>query len=58
MKICFIEDKSIINHDQYIMRLGELTCEHLNGVTGMSMDGWARSWTFLIRTRKRQSDSF
>ena len=30
MKICFIEDKSIINHDQYIMRLGELTCEHLN----------------------------
>ena len=32
MKICFIEDKSIINHDQYIMRLGELTCEQLNGV--------------------------
>lgn len=32
MKICFIEDKSIINHDQYVP-LGKLTCEQLNGTS-------------------------
>lgn len=30
MKICFIENTSIINHDRYI-DLGKLTCEQLNG---------------------------
>jgi len=30
MKICFVEEKSIINHDRYIP-LGKMTCEQLNG---------------------------
>ena len=50
MKICFIEDKSIINHDQYIMRLGELTCEQLNGVDKMCI----RDSLQTIPPRRRQ----